>query len=219
MDIGPVGDTDGDHGADAWVRQCPVGDGVLEEVRVGDDGGDAVVSLDVCGAGTDFEDLAGLAVDGDDLVDLYGSLEHQDEARDEVVHDVLGTEADAQRERPAEDCEDGERDLCDLQGDDGCDDEQEVVEDGLDRAGGSFVDLHAGEYFFADPAGDELGEDDAEDEGEECDDELIDEDLGFADGKESQIPEMIDIGPDVLEEVGIRVPAWPAREIEHELGV
>lgn len=95
LDIGAVGNTDGDHGADAWVWEIPVGNRVFEEVGVGNDDGDAVVSLDVGGAWPDLENFSRLVVDRHEVIDLDGALEHHDEPRDEVVHDVLGTEADA----------------------------------------------------------------------------------------------------------------------------
>lgn len=92
--------------------------------------------------------------------------------------------------------------MCDLQGDDGGDDEEDVIEDGLDGVGGAGLDLHAWEDFVSDAPGDDFGENEPSDECDEGDDELVDENPGITDC-EAEVPDVIDGEECLVEKVGV----------------
>ena len=95
LDVAAISHADGKLHAAQRFRKRPVDDFVRDEVRVGDDDFGALESLHRTGTDTDARDLASGAVDIENVTDVNGTLELQDESGDEVVDDVLQAKADA----------------------------------------------------------------------------------------------------------------------------
>ena len=111
--VAPVGDADGKMEAHARRAEAPVRDGLRDELGVGNDQVDVVVGPDQGRARTDLGDVSGHLADLDAVADLDRPLDQEDQARHEVLGDVLQAEADAHADRAAED---GERRGIDAQG-------------------------------------------------------------------------------------------------------
>ncbi len=112
---------------DTAAGVAPVDDGVGDEAGVGHDEVDVVVRAQDGGARADLRDLRGELVDLDPVADLEGALDQDDQARHEVLDDVLQAEADPDPQRGAEGGEGRRPDPDRLQGHERAEDEHRVA--------------------------------------------------------------------------------------------
>jgi len=139
--VAPVGDADIDLAAHVAVEERPIDDGLFEEVAVGGKDVDAIGAAHADAAVADIGNFALGVLQFNDIADADGLFEHDDNARDEVVEEVLGAEADTDGDGPAEDGEDGDGDAGDGQGDEDDNDYQQVVKDFLQEIGGIVLEI------------------------------------------------------------------------------
>src|SRR5262249_47336258 len=108
----------------------------LPEEAVRDDDLCVVSGADLGAAGSNMLDDAVTALHADKVVDADRPLHEEDEAANEVVHDVLAAETDPNGERAAGDGQCMERELHELEGADGEAHEEHVEAKGLHGCGG-----------------------------------------------------------------------------------
>ena len=127
--IGSVSDADRQLPAALRFRQRPVDHLAGDEIGVGNDDFSALECLDRAGADTDASDLSGVGVNFDDVVDMDGPLKLQNQARDEIVDNVLHSEADADAKRSGQHGELVELNAADVNGGQEDEHQQKVVDD------------------------------------------------------------------------------------------
>ena len=116
--------------------------------------------LEDTGADADLADLAKVRADLHRIADAHGSLEGEQQAGDEVVDDVLQTEADADAQRAAENGEAAELDARGSDGEKERSGDEGIAHEGPDRDGHSAPEIHPIEDVELDDAGDEASEHD-----------------------------------------------------------
>src|SRR5580700_1609134 len=102
LGIGPVGHPDRQLPAALRFGQGPVDHLAGDKAGVRNDDFSTLECLDRAGANPDAGDLAGVAVDFDDVIDVNRPLKLQDQAGDKIVDDVLQAEAEADADRASE---------------------------------------------------------------------------------------------------------------------
>ena len=87
--VGAIGHADRNVDPDPRISVRPVGDGLIDELGVGNDDGNVVVGDDCSGAEVDVDDVALDILDGNPIVDPNRLLEQEDQSRHEVGDDIL----------------------------------------------------------------------------------------------------------------------------------
>ena len=109
LQVGAGGELQHQIGADVVVGARPVNDVVGEQVAVGHDDFGAGNGRELAGADADVLHAARLAGHLNKVADVKRPLKNQDDARHQVVHDALQTQANAHAERPEHDGDFAER--------------------------------------------------------------------------------------------------------------
>lgn len=126
---------------DAAVGQRAVYHDVLKELAVRDQHLNAVEPPHAGTPCADVLDPSGIYINLDDVADPHRTLDHEDDAAEEVVEDVLRAEADPDDDCTAEEGEHGNREVEHLQGRKDQHDEQQVVHYPLDEDSRVFVEV------------------------------------------------------------------------------
>src|SRR5690606_19811312 len=97
--IGAIGDTDLDFHPAKLVAVRPVADSAIDKIGIGQDDGLSLKGLDLGGPDADLPDRSADVAGDDPVSDLERPFSQQDEPRNEVGHDILQAEADAEGKR------------------------------------------------------------------------------------------------------------------------
>ena len=111
LDVGPVRHADRQAQAQLRIAVRPVHDPTRDELGVGHDDRDVVAGHDLRRAHVDRPDVTVDVTDGHLITHGDGTLDQQDEARDEVAREVLEAESDAHAQDARHDGQPGEVDV------------------------------------------------------------------------------------------------------------
>ena len=146
--VGPGGDVEGNLHRAAAVGVGPVNDLVGDEVAVGQDHVRAVARADDGRADADAPHLTRGISDLDHVAHFHRPFEQQDDARDEIVDDVLQAKSQAHAERPGDDGDLRQVHAEKSQRDQETDEQHEIVQDRGDRIRQPRRQVHALEYLL-----------------------------------------------------------------------
>ena len=180
----------------AFGREGPVDHLFRNEVGIGDDHFRSVVRLDRSSAHADVLDIAKDASHLHHIALLNRPFEDEQQAGDEVGHDVTQTETDTDTERSRDEAEVGQFDTQYGQCEDDSDRDDQVSDDHLNRCGNSAREFVTTEEFEIEDDRDEACQEPCDDQNENEVDDGADGDDDFPDFpryRHQSLPPVLDI--------------------------
>ena len=143
LDWGLGGNADRHFETTGFALQGVVHDSALENNAIRDEDFDTILTVELAAPGANRGDGAGEGPDFDKITDADGALEEENQATDQIVDELLGTESDGDRGGSTQQGEDGKGDLNGGEGDETDKEEKRVVGEFLDDCPRGGVEIQA----------------------------------------------------------------------------